>query len=114
MARGGKRLMKEGLQRSGVSGQLGEVALPRPGSNRGCNPQLVVHSCMVHIWMGRYRMSHTEVLRHDTTLKELFGCKQTPSGSSYGRFFNKFSQRRNQEVFVPLQRRFLSPSRLRR
>jgi hypothetical protein len=52
-------------------------------------------------------MSHTEVLRHDDTLKELFGWKQTPSGTSYGRFFGKFSQRFNQEVFPRLQRRFL-------
>jgi hypothetical protein len=104
---GGMRLMKEVLERSGVSAHLGEAPLPEPGSNRGYDPRLVVESYLVNVWMGCYRMSHTEVLRHDDTLKALFGWKQTPSGSSYGRFFNKFSQARNQAVFPALQQRFL-------
>jgi hypothetical protein len=88
---GGMRLMKEGLQRSGVSGWLGQVALQQPGSNRGYNPQVVVESCLVNIRMGCCRMSHTQVLRHDPTLRELFGWKQTPSASSYGRGFSTSS-----------------------
>jgi len=104
---GGMRLMKEVLERSGVSGFLGELGLPAPGSNRGYSPLLVVESYLVNIWMGCYRMSHTEVLRHDDTLKALFGWKQTPSGTSYGRFFNKFSQHRNHAVFPALQQRFM-------
>lgn len=103
---GGMRLMKEVLERSGVSRLLEELELPEPGSNRGYEPEVVVESYLVNVWMGCYRMSHTEVLRQDDTLKELFGWKQTPSASSYGRFFNKFSQGRNQEVFPELQRRF--------
>ena len=104
---GGMRLMKEVLERSGVSAHLGEAPLPEPGSNRGYDPRLVVESYLVNVWMGCYRMSHTEVLRYEDTLKALFGWKQTPSGSSYGRFFNKFSQARNQAVFPALQQRFL-------
>lgn len=104
---GGMRLMKEVLERSGVSGLLGALGLPEPGSNRGYDPRLVVESYLVNVWMGCYRMSHTEVLRHDDTLKALFGWKQTPSGSSYGRFFNKFSQARNHAVFPALQERFM-------
>jgi hypothetical protein len=38
---GGMRLMKEVLERSGVSEMLGQAALPSPGSNRGYAPQLV-------------------------------------------------------------------------
>jgi len=104
---GGMRLMKEVLERSGVGGLLGELALPVPGSNRGFDPRLVVESYLVNVWMGCYRMSHTEVLRHDETLKALFGWKQTPSASSYGRFFNRFSHARNHGVFPVLQRRFM-------
>lgn len=104
---GGMRLMKEVLERSGVSRIIGELALPEPGSNRGYEPQVVVESYLVNVWMGCYRMSHTEVLRHDETLKALFGWKQTPSGTSYGRFFNKFSQKTNQEIFPVLQKRFM-------
>ena len=76
-------------------------------ATRGYDPRLVVESYLVNVWMGCYRMSHTEVLRYEDTLKALFGWKQTPSGSSYGRFFNKFSQARNQAVFPALQQRFL-------
>jgi len=83
--------MKEVLERSGVSGLLGELGLPEPGSNRGYSQRVVVESYLVNVLMGCYRMTHTEVLRHDDTLKVLFGWKQTPSGSSYGRFFNKFT-----------------------
>lgn len=49
--------------------------------------------------IGRYRMSHTEVLRRDNRLKALLAWNQTPSGSSYRRFFNKFRQASNQKVF---------------
>jgi len=101
--------MKEVLERSGVSAVVGEIGLPEPGSHRGYEPPLVVESYLVNVWMGCYRMSHTEVLRRDETLKALFGWKQTPSASSCGRFFNKFSQARNQEVFPVLPRRFMDP-----
>ena len=111
---GGMRLMKEVLERSGVSAHLAEAALPEPGSNRGYSPRVVVESYLVNVWMGCYRMSHTEVLRHDDTLKALFGWKQTPSGTSYGRFFNKFTQARNQAVFPVLQQRFLESIPLRK
>lgn len=111
---GGMRLMKEVLERSGVSRHLSEAPLPEPGSNRGYSPSVMVGSFLVNVWMGCYRMSHTEVLRRDDTLKELFGWKQTPSGSSYGRFFNKFSQARNQAVFPTLQQRFMENIPLRK
>ncbi len=89
---GGMRLMKEVLERSGVSQQLRELPLPQPESNRGYDPLLIAESFLVNVWMGCSRLSHTELLRHDSTLKTLFGWKQTPSGTTYGRFFNKFSQ----------------------
>jgi hypothetical protein len=52
-------------------------------------------------------MSHTEVLRRDNRLKALLACKQTPYGNSYGRFFNKFSQARNQTVCPALQQHLI-------
>ncbi len=111
---GGMRLMKEVLESSGVSGHLADVPLPESYSNRGYSPSVVVESYMVNVWLGCYRMSHTEVLRRDDTLKVLFGWNQTPSGSSYERFFNKFSQARNQAVFPTLQQRFLESIPLRK
>ncbi len=97
-----------------MSRYLAYAPLPEPGSNRGYSPSVVGESYMVNVWMGCYRMSHTEVLRRDDTLKAFFGWRQTPSGSSYGRFFNKFSQARNQAFFPVLQQRFMESIPLRK
>jgi hypothetical protein len=93
------RLMKELLERSGVSRHLAEAPLPEPCSDRGYSPSVVVESYLVNLWMGCYRMSQTEVLRRDDVPKALFGWKQTPLGSSYGRFFNKFARRVTKRSF---------------
>lgn len=105
---GGMRLMKEVLERSGVSEQLKELPLPVPGSNRGFDPRLIVESFFLNVWMGCDRMAHTEVLRHDATLKSLFGWIQTPCSSTYSRFFNKFSMGLNQKVFPRIQKDFFT------
>ncbi len=105
---GGMRLMKEVIERSGVRQQLSELPLPEPESNRGYDPQLITESFLVNVWMGCSRLCHTEILRQDSTLKTLFGWKQTPSGTTYGRFFNKFSQGLNQTIFPRLQKEFVA------
>lgn len=46
---GGMRLMKEVLERSGVSRQLSESALPESGSNRGYCPSVMVESFLVNV-----------------------------------------------------------------
>jgi hypothetical protein len=53
------------------------------------------------------RFSHSAYLRYDKVLQEIFGWKQAPSQSTYSRFFQKFSWKRNTEVFVPLQKWFV-------
>ena len=111
---GGMRLMKEILERSGVSEQLKKAALPTPRSNRGFSAEHIVESFFLNIWVGCERMAHTEVLRHDATLKALFGWKQTPSASTYSRFFNKFNLARNQDVFPTLQRDFFKKLELKK
>lgn len=45
-------------------------------------------------------------LRYDKVLQSIFGWKHMPSQSSYSRFFGKFSQQRNTEVFPSLQNWF--------
>jgi hypothetical protein len=47
------------------------------------------------------------ILRYDKVLQEIFGWKQAPSQSTYSRFFQKFSWKRNTEVFVPVQKWFI-------
>ncbi len=46
------------------------------------------------------------MLRLDDTLKKIFGWKQIPSDTSYKRFFKKFNQRINTEVFPAIQQWF--------
>lgn len=111
---GGMRLMKEVLERSGVSQQLRELTLPKARSNRGYDSKVIVESFFLNVWMGCERMSHTEVLRHDATLKTLFGWQQTPSAATYGRFFNKFSMGLNQEIFPKIQKDFLAKLALKK
>ena len=51
--------------------------LPKRVSNRGYSPSVVVESYMVNVWMGCYRMRHTEVLRRDDTLMSTVYQPQT-------------------------------------
>jgi hypothetical protein len=46
-------------------------------------------------------------LRYDKVLHKIFGWKQAPSQSIYSRFFQKFSWKHNNEVFVPIQKWFV-------
>jgi hypothetical protein len=62
---------------------------------------------MTSIWIGAGRFSHSAYLRYDEVLKEIFGWKEAPSQSTYSIFFQKFSWKRNTEVFVPTQKWFI-------
>ena len=60
------------------------------------------------IWTGASRYIHADWLRYDKTLQSIFGWERTPSQSTFSRFFGKFSQKRNGEVFPKLQRWFVN------
>jgi hypothetical protein len=77
---GGMSLMKEVLERIGMSRHLAQAPpppLPKRVSNRGYSPSVVVESYMVNVWMGCCRMRHTEVLRRDDTLMSTVYQPQT-------------------------------------
>lgn len=101
---GGMKLMKELVDKTGIKEFLGQVDLPQPGSNRGYSPVQVVECFWVSIWAGAGRFSHSAMLRYDKVLQQIFGWRMAPSQSTYSRFFQKFSWKRNTETFVPLQR----------
>ncbi len=103
---GGMRLMKELLNKSGVREKIQELDLPKPGSNSGYNAIDIIESFMVCVWLGGVRFSHTAFVRFDEVLKEIFGWKRVASISTYTRFFRKFSNKRNNEVFPALNKWF--------
>ncbi len=111
---GGMCLMKELVDKTGIREFLGTLALPTPQSNRGYSPLQIIESFWVSIWTGASRFTHTAWLRYDVVLKEIFQWKEVPSQSTFSRFFGKFSWKRNDAVFVPLQQWFLEKLKLGR
>jgi hypothetical protein len=66
----------------------------------------IIESFWVSIWIGASRFAHSDWLRYDTTLQEIFDWSRSPSQSTFSRFFHKFSWKRNTEVFPQVQRWF--------
>lgn len=105
---GGIHLMKEVLNKTRICEYLETLSLPRPGSNRGYNPITIIKGFWVSIWLGANRFAHTLVVRYDKVLSTIFGWKQSPSASTYTRYFRKFSWKTNHEIFPSLQKWFFS------
>ncbi|MFV0387459.1 MAG: IS1380 family transposase, partial [Pyrinomonadaceae bacterium] len=80
------------------------VELPRPGSNRGYQPSVIIESFLTSVWCGANRFLHTGVTRHDEALGKIFGWKRTPGQNAYKRFFGKFTQGTNMRVSENLYR----------
>jgi len=103
---GGMSLMKRFLDQTGIRSFLRELDLPKPGSNRGYSPDHIIESFWLSIWTGASRYIHCDWLRYDKVLQSIFQWDQMPSQSTYSRFFGKFSQKKNTEVFPVLQNWF--------
>ena len=103
---GGMSLMKRFIDQTGIRDFLDKLDLPQPGSNRGYSPVHIIESFWLGIWTGASRYIHCDWLRYDRILHSIFGWEQMPSQSTYSRFFGKFSQKRNTEVFPCLQHWF--------
>ena len=104
---GGMSLMKSFLDQTGIREFMQELDLPYPNSNRGYSPVHIIESFWLSIWTGANRYIHCDWLRYDTTLQKIFGWDEMPSQSTYSRFFGKFSQKRNTEVFPSAQKWFI-------
>lgn len=109
---GGMSLMKRFLDQTGIRAFLGELDLPQAGSNRGYEAEHIIESFWLSIWTGASRYIHCDWLRYDRVLQNIFGWDQMPSQSTYSRFFGKFSQKRNTEVFPVLQKWFFDQLRV--
>ena len=103
---GGFSMMQRFTEKLKLKEVLKGLPIPESTSNNRYEVDELVESFLLSIWMGCYKFSHTQVLRLDDTLKQIFGWKQVPSDTSYKRFFKKFSQGINNEVFPALQQWF--------
>lgn len=101
---GGMSLLKHFLDSLQINAKLQSLDLPQGYSNRAYNPVDIVESFWLSIWTGATRYIHADWLRYDTVLQEIFGFSQMPSQSTYSRFFNKFSDKKNTEIFPELHR----------
>ncbi len=100
---GGMSLMKRFIDKVGIQEYLQELPLPEPGSNRGYDPTQIIESFWLGIWTGASRYIHCDWLRYDKVLQDIFKFENMPSQSTYSRFFNKFSQGLNDEIFPTTQ-----------
>lgn len=105
---GGMSLMKRFIDQTGIREELNRLDLPQPKSNAGYKPEQIAEAFWLSIWTGASRYIHCDWLRYDTVLQEIFAWERMPSQSTYSRFFGKFSQKRNTEVFPKLQNWFLN------
>jgi hypothetical protein len=105
---GGMSLMKNFIDQTCIREKLSELDLPYPESNAGYDPVLITEAFWLSIWTGASRYIHCDWLRYDSALQDIFGWKRMPSQSTYSRFFGKFSQKRNTEVFPELQHWFFN------
>jgi hypothetical protein len=99
---GGLILMKQVLDKCGISKKLSELGLPESTSNNSIHNIDIVESFFASVWIGATAFSQTAIIKLDKTVKDIFGWKRVPSGTSYGRFFKKFSFKENNRIFPQL------------
>ena len=93
-------LMKKMLDKMGFKQLLVQSNLPQPGSNRGYSPEQLVEQFIASVWCGANRFEHTEVTRQDQVIRQIWGFKRMAGHKAFQRFFQKFNQATNQQVFT--------------
>ena len=99
---GGMQEMKMLIDKTGISKKLLELGLPQGKSNNSIDSISIIESFWVSIWIGCFRFSHTAVVRLDEVLRQIFGWKRVASGTTFGRFFKKFTPSLHQSLFIEL------------
>jgi hypothetical protein len=104
---GGLKYFFGTYQKSGIREQLSRLPIPRPGSNRGYQPEDLIEAFMCSVVMGSRRLAHTGMLRSDAVVKEIFGWKRGMADqSTFSRFFRKHTMELNDRIFPALMRGF--------
>lgn len=78
------------------------MGLPQAKSLNCIEAISIIESFWVSIWIGCFRFSHSAVVRLDDVLRQIFGWKRVESGTTFGRFFKKFTPSLNHSLFIDL------------
>jgi Transposase DDE domain group 1 len=101
---GGMQEMKVLIDKTGISRKLSELEIPQGKSNNSIDSIDIIESFWVSIWIGCFRFSHTAVVRLDEVLRQIFGWKRVASGTTFGRFFKRFTPSQSYHLFIELYR----------
>lgn len=99
---GGMKEMKAVIDKTGIVEKMKELGLPEGTSNNVISGSCVITSFWVSVWIGCYKFSHTAVVRLDEVLKKVFNWERVPSGTTYTRYFRRFSKDSSKVFFKPL------------
>lgn len=105
---GGLSLFLKMLDRCDFKQALKSSGIPLQGSNRGYDPSELILGLFSGVWCGANCFGHLDLVRYDRVLCKLIGWKGGAGHKAYQRYFNKFTQGVNQEVFGNLYRWFFS------
>lgn len=103
---GGLILMKQVLDKTGIREKLRELNLPQSKSNNSIESIAIVESFFASVWIGATAFSQTSIIKLDETVKQIFDWARVPSGTTFGRFFKKFSWKENNRIFPELNEWF--------
>lgn len=104
----GVLLLIKMLDKMSFDAMLAELPLPAQGSNRGYSPEQLIKQFMTSIWCGANKFEHTEVTRQDEVIRQFWGFRQMAGHKAFQRFFNKFNQAINQQVFTAWSKWFFA------
>lgn len=102
---GGIKFFYKTYLQSGIRDCLLQADLPQKGSNRGYESIDLVEGFMTSVVLGSRRLAHSEYIRQDEVIREIFGWERGMGcASTFSRFFSKFSVDRNNEVFPTIMK----------
>ncbi|NUM71955.1 MAG: transposase, partial [Ignavibacteriaceae bacterium] len=105
---GGAILMKKLLNNMNFREILSQAGLPEQGSNRGYKPEELIEVFMTGIWCGAVKYSDLEIVRGDELLGGILRVRKIGGHKSFIRYFRKFTEAKNIEVFTRLNKWFFS------
>jgi hypothetical protein len=111
---GGMILLKKVIEKTKINAALQTMNLPQQRSNRGYDPIQLINNFWVSLWCGANHFEHLEVTRQDPVVQEIFGWKKMAGHKAFQRYFGKFTQALNQEVFGALYTWFFSELKFER
>lgn len=78
---GGMKLLKNFIDLLEIFSYLKQLNIPKPNSNAGYDPNILILGFWLSIFTGGNRFSHTDWLRYDATLQSIFELEKLPSSS---------------------------------